>query len=124
MQASLHRTVAMLMLILFLISNGLYMFNAKKLAHDLDLTPQALIPAVNQQPPYILIQTGKHTELLTVIEHQLLHVAEHLQIFLVNRHLTRLGFFTSVIPKQSLVWALPQIQLDPPLRPPKASSLA
>ena len=124
MRASSRTIVSMFMLILFLAGLGANSFNSKQLAHELDHDRQSLAVLADhehaQQPG-----AGSHAdpEPPSDSEHQLSHFSSHLQPLLISSMPDSFGGVpTRMTPMLSRLLALPLAQIDPPFRPPRATS--
>ena len=124
MRASSRRIVSLFMLILFLVSLGAHGFNSKWLAHEFNHDRQTLdLLADHDHAPQLDADGGPDPEPLSDTEHQLSHFAGHLQPLLISSMPDSFGKVpTRMTPMLSRLLALPLAQIDPPFRPPRATS--
>ena len=123
MRALSSKIVSLLMLINFLMSLGAYGFNSKWLAHELDHDRQSLgVLADHDHAPQLDAKGDPAPEPLSDIEHQRLHSAGHFQPPLIGSILDAFGESPArVTPLLSRLLALPQVELEPPFRPPRTT---
>ena len=112
------------MLILFLGGLGTYGFNSKWLAHEFDHDRQTLdVLADHDHAPQIDANSDPDPEPLSDSEHQLSHFSSHLQPLPISSILDGFGEAPGrTTPMLSRLLALPPAEIEPPFRPPRATS--
>jgi hypothetical protein len=124
MQVVSRKIVSLLMLINFLVSLGAYGLGSNFLAHELDHR-QALTASVDHDhapPPGA--DDDATPEPLSDIEHLLLHAAGCFQpLFIGSSFDTFWGSPARTTPMLSRLLALPTVQLQPPVRPPRTTQI-
>ena len=124
MRASSRKIVALFMLTLFLGGLGANSFNSKQLAHELNHDRQTLnVLADHDHAPQPDAGSNADPEPLSDAEHQLSHFSSHLQPLLVSSMPDSFGGVpTRTTPMLSRLLALPLAEIEPPFRPPRATS--
>ena len=123
MRSPHRKPISLLMLIIFFVMNfGVYGFNSKWVAHELDHNRQTL--AASTDHALQLDTKGNPNPVpLSDTEHQLLHAADHFQPLLSSANLDAFGELPAqTIPMLSRLRALPPAELEPPFRPPRFTS--
>lgn len=124
MRASSRKIVSLFLLILFLVGLGANSFNSKWLAHELDHDRQTLAVLVDHDhAPQPDAGSNADPEPLSDAEHQLSHFSSHLQPLLISSMFDSFGESpTRMTPMLSRLLALPLAEIEPPFRPPRATS--
>ena len=124
MRASSRKIVALFMLTLFLGGLGANSFNSMQLAHELDHDRQTLnVLADHDHAPQPDADSDPDREPLSDAEHQLSHFAAHLQPLPISSILDGFGEAPGrTTPMLSRLLALPPAEIEPPFRPPRATS--
>lgn len=104
-----------LMLIILLMNMMLLAFQAKAVLHDLKQmgTPIASVSSVVND------QVVDHQDVPELIEHQLLHAADHVQFFLFTSLPTTSIFSHQKTPSRHIAINLVAMMLESPFRPPR-----
>jgi hypothetical protein len=104
-----------LMLIILLMNMMLLAFQAKAVLHDLKQmgTPIASVASVVND------QVVDHQDVPELIEHQLLHAADHVQFFLFTSLPTTSIFSHQKTPSRHIAINLVAMMLESPFRPPR-----
>ena len=124
MRRSTKKNLALVLLILVLIGNGVFAFDSKRLAHAIS-HGQLLAPSLldhNASFPFAA-QGEREAHPLSAIEHQLLHAVEHIQTFVANRDFDEQADAPArLVPGGRASLAPPQAEAEPPFRPPRLLS--
>lgn len=107
-----------LMLIILLMNMMLLAFQAKAVLHDLKQmgTPIASVASVAS---VVNVQVVDHQDVPELIEHQLLHAADHVQFFLFTSLPTTSIFSHQKTPSRHIAINLVAMMLESPFRPPR-----
>ena len=121
MRFSLKKIVALLMLFSLLMSLCAYGFNAKWLGHELSHDREMLTASFEHDHAQPLDTDGDPaTTPLSDSEHHLIHAVDHAQPLLAGFIVAGLPVITvRTTPLLSRLLALPLVELEPPLRPPR-----
>ena len=125
MRSPHRKTISLLMLIVsFVMSISAYGFNSKWLAHEFDHDRQTLdVLADHDHAPQIDANSDPDPEPLSDSEHQLSHFSSHLQPLPISSILDGFGEAPGrTTPMLSRLLALPPAEIEPPFRPPRATS--
>ena len=121
MRLSLKKIVALLMLFSLLMSLCAYGFNAKWLGHELSHDRELLMASFEHDHAQPHDADGDPaTTPLSDSEHHLIHAVDHAQPLLAGFTLVSLPVISiRTTPLLSRLLALPLVELEPPLRPPR-----
>ena len=121
MRASSKKIVSLLMLVSLLMGFCAYGFNAKWLGHELNHDREMLMASFEHDHAQPLdIDGDPATQPLTDSEHHLMHAVDHAQPLLAGFMLVGLPVISiRTTPLLSRLLALPLVELEPPLRPPR-----
>ena len=122
LHASSKRIVSLFMLILFLVSLGVYALNSKWLAHEFDHGRQTFV-ADHDHAPQSGAEDNADPAPLSDFEHRMAHFSSFLQPLLITSMLDGIAESPSrASPMLMRSLALPSPQIEPPFRPPRATS--
>ena len=124
MRSPHRKAISLLMLVIFSMGLGVYGFNSKRLAHELDHERQTLAASADHdRAPQLDPKANPDPEPLSDADHHLLYAASHFQPLLIGSTLD--GFEeppARTAPIMSNLLALLSAELESPFRPPRTAS--
>ena len=125
MRSPHRKPISLLMLIIFFVMNfGVYGFNSKWVAHELDHDRHVPTASIDHDhAPQLNAENNPDPEPLTDAEHKLLHALSHCEQFTCSAFNVLGEPPARIVPLLPSLLTLLPAELESPFRPPRSTSL-